>query len=44
MAVGVKIAQQRVAYISQALRPGLQAGNTINTQTQNLGLDPIKTI
>ena len=38
----VEIAQQGVFDTSQAVRPGFQAGDTINAQTQNLGSDPIE--
>ena len=43
-AVRVEIAQQRVGDAAQAFSPGFQAGDAINTDTQDLGIDPIEPV
>jgi hypothetical protein len=42
--MGEEIAQQWIGNASQAFRPGRQARLAVNTQTQDLGLDPIKPV
>jgi hypothetical protein len=44
MAVGIKIAEQRIADITQAFRPGGQACCAVYADTQNLGIYPIKPV
>ena len=40
----VKITQERIRYATQAVRPGFEAGNTVHTKTQDLGLHPFEPV
>ena len=42
--VGEEIAQERVGYAAQAVRPGFEAGDAVNGETQDLGLHPIEPV
>jgi hypothetical protein len=40
----VEVAQERICDAAQAVRPGLQAWDAVNTDAQDLGMDPIKPV
>ena len=40
----VKIAQQGVGDTAQAISPGLQAGDAVDADAQNLGMDPFEPV